>query len=148
MRAVGGIIAGLVVGFIAIIILGVIGLIITFRAPSNLNPYDTNAVIQVVIGMPAGAKIALLVALIVGTMAGVALARRITHRAWAAWTVAALITIYFVLFALSLPLAEWMQAMTIAAPILGALIGNHLERGIAVPAAATTTDVGDAPAEG
>lgn len=146
MRAIGGIIAGLIAGFIAIIILGIVGLIMTYRVPAGLDPYDPNAVIQVVVGMPPGAKIALLIALFLGSAAGAWLARRIAGRAWAAWIVAILITIYFVLFALSLPLAEWMQALTIAAPILGGLIGSHLARGSAAPAAATT-DAGDAPAD-
>ena len=68
-------------------------------------------------------------------LVGAAVAKLIARRAWAAWTVTGLVTVYVVLSVLSLPLEAWMQAVTIAAPLLGGLIGNHFVAGRALEAA-------------
>ncbi len=135
MRAVFGIIAGLVVGYVVLIAIGVAGVGATYSVPGNVNVYSSRQVVELMLSMPAGPKIALLVALFAGTLAGAALAKRISRRAWAAWTVTILYAVFAGLGVLPLPLAGWMQAVTVAAPLLGGLIGNHLVSGSA-PAAA------------
>jgi hypothetical protein len=142
MRAVGGIIAGLVVGYLALILIGIVGVGATYSVPGNVNVYNSSQVVELVLAMPPGPKIALLIALFGGTLIGAALAKLISRRAWAAWTVAILYAILAVLGVLPLPIAGWMQAVTIAAPLIGGLIANHLVKSRApdVPeeAAATT----------
>lgn len=140
MRAVLGIIVGLLAGFFTIILIGIVGVGATYSVPPGLNVYNSRAVVDAVLNMPPAPKIALLVALFGGALAGTALAKRIARRAWAAWTVAGLIAIYVVLSVLSLPLPGWMQALSIAAPLLGGLIGNHLVSGGA-PVADTTPEI-------
>lgn len=134
MRAVGGIIAGLVVGYLALILIGIAGVGATYSVPGNVNVYSSHQVVELVLAMPPAAKVALLVALFGGTLIGAALAKLISRRAWAAWTVAFLYAVFAGLGVLPLPMAGWMQAVTIAAPLLGGLIGNHLVKG--APAAA------------
>lgn len=126
MRAVVGIIVGLVVGFLALVVIGIIGVGATYSVPADINLYDNRAVVELILNMPPGPKIAFAVSLFGWALVGAATAKRIARRAWAAWTVAGLVTVYVILSVLSLPLAAWMQAVAIAAPLLGGLIGNHL----------------------
>ena len=126
MRAVAGIIVGLIAGFVATILIGIIGVGATFSAPAGMDASNPRQVFEAFAAMPQGPKIALMVAWFAGGLVGALVAKRIARKAWAAWTVAGLITAYVVLNTLVLPLPGWMQALSIAAPLLGGLIGNHL----------------------
>lgn len=129
MRAIAAILAGLIAGFVVIILIGVIGLRLTYTVLAGLDPYDGRQVIALLQAMPPAPKLALLAALFGGTLAGAALAKLIARRAsWAGWTVAGLIALYFAFSMLSLPLPGLDQALAIAGPILGGLIGVHLVR--------------------
>ena len=140
MRAVLGIIVGLLAGFLALILIGTIGVGATYSVPAGVDVYKSREVVELILNMPPGPKIALLVAVFGGALVGAAVAKRIARRAWAAWTVAGLIALYIVLSVLSLPLAGWMQALVIAAPLLGGFIGNHLVGG-AAPAADPAAEI-------
>ena len=146
MRAIGGIIAGLVVAVIVTILVGFVGMWLTFTVPANLRPGDTGALLDTLANMAVGPLLALAVAWLLGAVAGAWTARRISARGWVAWTVTLLVAAYVVLNAWILPMPSWMQVVWIAAPLVGGLIGNHLARGGAAPAAATT-DAEEAPAE-
>lgn len=137
MRAVLGIIVGLLVGFLALILIGIIGVGATYTVPADINLYDNRAVLELLLNMPPGPKIAFVVALFGWALVGAAIAKLIARRAWAAWTVTGLVTVYVVLSVIALPLAAWMQAVAIAAPLIGGLIANHLIAA-RLPAAATT----------
>jgi len=95
--------------------------------------------------MPQSAKIALMAAWLVGALVGAATGKLIARRGWVAWTVAALIALYVVLNVLILPLPGWMQALSIAAPLIGGLLANHLVKDAAPAAEATTVE--EPPAE-
>jgi hypothetical protein len=126
MRTVGGIIAGLVVGYLALILIGIVGVGATYSVPGNVNVYSSRQVVELVLAMPPAAKVALLIALFGGTLIGAALAKLISRRAWVAWTVAILYAVLAGLGVLPLPMAGWMQAIAIVAPLIGGLIANHL----------------------
>jgi hypothetical protein len=146
MRAVAGIIAGLVAGLVATILVGIVGVGTTVSAPINANASDPRQVVEAFANMGAGPKIALMLAWLVGGLVGALVAKLIARRSWAAWTVAILIACYVVLNTLVLPLPAWMQALSIAAPLVGGLIGNHLARGGAA-SEADAVDAGDVPAD-
>jgi hypothetical protein len=126
MRAVLGIVAGLVVAYIVLILIGLVGVGATYSVPRGTDLYDGRAVMDLLLAMPAAPKIALLVALFGGTLIGAALAKLISRRAWAAWAVAISYTILGALSVLPLPIAGWMQAVTIAVPVVAGLFANHL----------------------
>jgi hypothetical protein len=128
MRAVAGIVVGLIAGLIATIVIGIIGVGATFTAPAGMNVSNPQQVLEAFAAMPTGAKIALMVAWFGGGFVGALVAKLIARRAWAAWTVAALIAAYVLLNTLVLPLPGWMQVLSIAAPLIGGLIANHLAR--------------------
>jgi hypothetical protein len=139
MRAIAGIIVGLVAGFLATILIGIVGVGATFSAPAGMDATNTRQVLEAFADMPQGPKIALMIAWFGGGLVGALVAKLIARKAWAAWTVAALVAAYVVLNTLVLPLPGWMQALSIAAPLLGGLIGNYLIA--ARDSGAPTTDI-------
>jgi hypothetical protein len=146
MRAVGGIIAGLIAGLAATILVGIVGVGMTHNVSSNVDVSDTRQVLEAFANMGLGPKIALMLAWFAGGLVGALIAKLIARKSLAGWIVAVLIALYVVLNTLVLPLPGWMQALSIAAPLLGALIGNHLVRGGAAPEA-EVVEAGDAPAD-
>ena len=131
MRAILGIVAGLVVGYVALVLIGILGVGATYSVPRGVDLYDGRQVMELLLAMPAAPKIALLVALFGGTLVGSALAKLIARRAaWAAWAVALAYAVLAALSVLPLPIAGWMQALTIALPVLAGLFGNHLVKSV------------------
>ena len=128
MRALAGILAGLVAGFAATILIGIVGIGMTYTPPAGASASNPAEVMATFAAMPTAAKVALMFAWFGGGLAGAAVAKLIARRAWAAWTVTLLIGAYVVLNSIVLPLPAWMQALSIAAPLIGGLIGNHLVR--------------------
>jgi hypothetical protein len=126
MRTVLGIIGGLVAGVAAIILVGMIGVGMTFSVPSGVDPSDTNQVLEAFANAPLATQIAMMAAWFAGGLVGAWVGKRVTHSGAAAWIVAALIAAYVLANVLVLPLPAWVQALWIAAPLLGGLIGNHL----------------------
>jgi hypothetical protein len=129
MRAVAGIVVGLIAGFIATVVIGIIGIGATFTAPAGMNVSNPQQVLEAFAQMPPGSKIALMIAWFSGGLVGALVAKLIARRGWVAWTVAGLAAAYVVLNILVLPLPGWMQALSIAAPLIGGLIANHLVKG-------------------
>jgi hypothetical protein len=147
MRAILGIIAGLIASMVATVVVGSIGVIATLRGPVNGDLTDANGVVEAFANMPLGPKLALMAGWFAGGLAGALVAKAIARRSWAGWIVAGLLALYVLANVLILPLPSWMQVLSIAAPLIGGLIGNHLIRDAAAPAVVSTTDAGDAPAE-
>jgi hypothetical protein len=133
MRSVLAIMAGLVGAALAFVVIGVVGVGATYAPPAGTNLGDSGRMVEILVAMPGGAKVALLVATLGAAIAGAALAKLVAGRAWPAWAVAGLLTCYAALSILSLPVSALGQALAIAAPLVGGLIGNHLvaARGIA-----------------
>ena len=146
MRAIGGIIAGLVVGLVATLLVGIIGLRFTLTIPAGLDTRNPDALLDTLAGMPTGAQLTLALAWLAWALTGAWTARRIAGRAWPAWLLTLLITIYVLLNTLILPMASWMQVIWIAAPLVGGLLGNHLARGARAPGE-EVVEAGDAPAD-
>ena len=142
MRAVAGIVAGLIAGFVATILIGIVGIGMTYTPPAGMNASNPAVVMEAFASMPTAAKMSLMIAWFGGGLVGAALAKLIAGRSWAAWTVTLLIGAYVVLNSIVLPLPAWMQALSIAAPLVGGLIGNHLvrERAAAVVADGETAE--------
>ncbi|HKR24521.1 MAG TPA: hypothetical protein VJS15_04625 [Allosphingosinicella sp.] len=134
MRAIAGIIIGLIVGFAATILIGIIGIGATYSAPPGMEATNPRQVLEAFAGMSQGPQIALMLAWFGGGLVGALVAKLIARKGWAAWTVAVLIAAYVVMNMLVLPLPGWMQALSVAAPLIGGLIANHLVKG-ARPAA-------------
>jgi hypothetical protein len=134
MRTILGIICGLVAGIVAIILIGIVGVGATFSPPAGLDPSDTRQVLEALSSAPVTTHLALMVAWFAGGLAGALVGKLLARTGLAAWTVAGLIAAYVLANVLVLPLPGWMQALWIAAPLLGGLIGNHLVKNAPVTA--------------
>ena len=146
MRAVAGIVVGLIASAIAAIIVGMIVLPATYALPRGLNANDSQQVINALKDIPLSTQVALAFAWLVSAFCGAFVAKLIARRAWVAWAVALLVGIYFALNAMILSQPLWVGAMWIVAPLLGGLIGNRLVGG-AIAYEAVTVDAGDPPAD-
>ena len=59
MRAIAAIVAGLIAGFLVIILVGIVGVGATYSVPAGLDPYDNGQVVALLVAMPAGAQVRL-----------------------------------------------------------------------------------------
>ena len=139
MRALAGIVVGLVAGFLATIIIGIVGGMI-YPSPAGVEIANARQIIEAFVEMPLGAKVALMLAWFGGALVGAFVAKLIARSAWPAWTVTGLIAAYVVANTFVLPMPGWMQALSIAAPLIGGLIANHLVRD-GVPDAVDAADM-------
>jgi hypothetical protein len=149
MRAVMGVIAGLIAGLVAAVIAGVVAIGATFSLPAGLDPTNGDQVGMVFAAMPPATRIALAVVWLVTAFAASSVAKLISRSAAAAWIAALIYTVYFGFDAFLLPLhlPLGIAGLWVLAPLIGGLIGNQLVRGTPAPAAATTDDAEEAPAD-
>jgi hypothetical protein len=140
MRAFAGIIVGLIVGFVATIAIGLlVGIVYPSSASVDLNRPEQ--IIEAFAAMPFGAKLGLMLAWFGGALVGAIVAKLIARKGWVAWTVTGLVVAYVIANVFVLPMPGWMQALSIVAPLLGGLLGNHLVASRDTdPAPAMTTD--------
>lgn len=139
MRGVLGVVTGLVAGIVAMIVIAIVGGLI-FPGATPTEGFTAQAAVAAFPGLPAGAKAFIILSWLGGAITGSAVAKRIARAGWAAWTVAILFAIYVLLTVMILPMPAWMQAVSVAAPLFGGLLGNHLAAGRA-PAEAETEAV-------
>ena len=105
---------------------GLAGGVSTFSLPPGTNASDMAQVIAIMENLPAATQGALAVAWLLSALCGAAVAKLIARRAWAAWTIALIVAIYFGLNALLLPLPVWAKAAWLFGPLLGGLLANRL----------------------
>jgi hypothetical protein len=144
MRAVAGIVVGLIASVIAAIIVGIVALPTTYSLPPGLNANDPNQVINALKGIPPATQIALAVAWLASAFCGAFVAKLIARRSWVAWAVVLVAAVYFALNAFVLKQPLWVYGLWIVACLLGGLIANRLVGDGAAPEA-STVDAGDDP---
>ena len=128
MRAVLGLVAGIVIGFAAMLVIATSGGLI-FPSSARIDGFNAEQIVAAFPTLPMGAKIAIILSWFGGALVGAALAKKIVGRGWAAWTVAGLFALYVVLTVLVLPMPNWLQAIAVLAPLIGGLLANHLVAG-------------------
>ena len=146
MRGVLAIIVGILVGFVAIIAVGVLGDLL-FPSNTQIDGFTSEGAEQLLAAfptLPVGAKLALVLSWFAGALTGAMAAKGIAGRGWAAWTVAGFFAVYVLVTTMILPMPGWLQAIAVAAPLIGGLIGNHLVRE-RVPAATAPAAVAPEP---
>jgi hypothetical protein len=125
MRAVAGLIVGIVAGALAIVLVGYLG---SFVYPMhNADPRDAEAVIEVLKAASVGVQAVFLLSWFAGAFAGAAAARAISGRAWTGWTIAVVLAALLA-FSFFLPLPIWMQTLAPLAPLLGGMAADLLVR--------------------
>jgi len=142
MRAIAAIVAGLLAGGVAMVAVALLGGML-YPSSATVDAYKANQIIDVFTTLPMGAKAAIILSWFAGALVGSAVAKLIARAGWAAWTIAALFALYVLLSVFILPMPGWLQAVAVAAPLIGGLIANHLVKARAPDMpdeAAATTD--------
>ena len=128
LRAILGILAGLVVGVITIMAIETLGHAM-FPSPPGLNPNDPAQLAQMMDAIPVGAKLAVLLAwflgVLVGGIAAMAVSRR---RTWTVWVVASVLFSFAVLNMFLIPHPVWMMAGAVAVALAGGGFATRLVR--------------------
>lgn len=125
MRAVLAVLAGIVAGFVAMILIALAGGMI-FPSTASVDAYNAEQIVAAFPTLPTGAKIAIILSWFGGALIGAALAKKMSGADGAAWTTAGIFALYVLLNVLILPMPGWLQAAAVLAPLLGGLIANHL----------------------
>jgi hypothetical protein len=126
MRAIAGILVGLIAAFFAAVLVGIVAARLTFPVPAGIDAANPRQVLMAFVNIPPATQLALAAAWFAAGLAGAFVARRIGRSGLAAWLVAALVAAYFGLNANILAQPLWVQLLWTAAPLLGGLIGNSL----------------------
>lgn len=132
MRAILGILGGLVAGAAAMLALALVGGMM-FPAPGSVDPSRPQQILNAFETLPEGGKWAILISWFGGALVGAAVAKMIVRRDWAAWLVAILFALYVLASVFILPMPAWMQVVAVVLPLIGGFIANHLVK--AAPAA-------------
>jgi hypothetical protein len=125
MRGLLGVLGGLVaavavamlVSFLGALVLGAPAAVDMSNAASIKETYASLTPAQQFLGVASWA---------LGALVGAYLAKRISGRSWAAWTVAVVISLYQLLSVAVLPMPAVMQVLALALPIAGGFIANRM----------------------
>lgn len=123
MRGVAAIVGGLIVGLIALAIVGFVGGMIFPPEPGTR--IRAGADFGEIFGaLPQGAKMAAILSWAIGAFAGSAVAKLIARRNWAAWVIGLLFLLLAAANLSILPMPGWMKVLGLAGPIVGALLAS------------------------
>jgi hypothetical protein len=127
IRSILAVVAGAVVGFLAIVAVEMVSSLI-YPLPPGVEPYDRAALRELMATVPAGALLMVALAHVLGTAAGAAVAARVARRAPVGHAVAvgALFLAAGVGDLLMLPHPAWFWPVDLAMFPLGAYVGLRI----------------------
>jgi hypothetical protein len=141
LRAIAGILGGFLVGLLG---LGATAYAGGSLYPIPVDPGIANPVQQAQAALPNAPVAALLfIALswfVGGLLAGL-VAKAISGSARVCWVTVGVLTLLCVINIFFAPFPVWMQIASLAAPLIGGLIANHLIRERATPAAVVAAEI-------
>jgi hypothetical protein len=125
-RSLFAVVAGLVVAFVAIMVVEAIGHSI-YPPPAGLDPLTPEGMAAIVAQLPVGAMIAVLVAYMCGGLAGGAVAGRLARgRMVEPALVGTLLTVAALLNVITIPHPLWMSAASVAVQLPAAWVGARI----------------------
>jgi hypothetical protein len=136
MRAFGGLIAGLVAGFLVMMLAGFVGGLM-FPMGAQMDPYDAQQIQSTFASASLGAKFMVVLSWALGALAGAVVAKKLTGADWTAWTIAVIFALYVLASVFVLPMPGWLQAIAVALPLVSGYIATRHVRGR--PAATSDT---------
>jgi hypothetical protein len=140
MRAFLGALAGIVAGIAGLLAIGFVG---GTLFPISIDSHIQGAVEQAVAAIsnaPLAALLFIALSWFVGGLVSAAVAKLIARRPAAAWSAVGILTLLTFANVFLAPFPAWMDIASVAAPLIGGLIGNHLVKGATAPEAATTEE--------
>src|SRR5687767_6090392 len=93
MRAFLAVIAGILAGLAAIVVIALVAGLI-FPSPARIDGFNAEQLVAAFPTLPMGAKIAIILSWFGGALAAAAAAKKIAGRAWAAWTLTGIFAVY------------------------------------------------------
>lgn len=130
LRTVLGILAGLAT-LVVVILLVEAGGMLLYPPPPGIDPSRPDAMTQLVAQLPTGALAMVLLAWVLGALAGGWVAARVARRGFpllAALAVAGFVMAGVVAMVVSVPHPQWLTIGGLALPIPAAWLGAHLAR--------------------
>jgi len=125
LRAVLGIVVGIVAGFAAVMVTQALVNLI-YPLPSGINVFDRQQMAEIFRGLSAGHLALVVLTYLVGGFAGGYVARLIARRRWAAWVPAGLIALTAAVNVFTYPHPIWAQIGGILAPLLGGWLAARM----------------------
>lgn len=125
VRILASIVAGALAAFAVIWLVEFAGHA-AWPVASDVEMRDPEAAARALPAIPLAAKLVVVFAWFVGSLAGGAVAKRITGSWWAAWPVAGLVALAGIMTVLMMPHPVWMQVAAVAAPLLGGFAASHI----------------------
>lgn len=127
MRAIVAIVAGIVAAIAAQV---AIDLLTNWIYPAAVTDmWDRQQMSDAFAARPAAALWLNVLSYFLGGFVGGLVAKLISGKSWAAWVPPALLAFFALVIAFNFPLPVWTWFATLAAPLIGGLIANHLARG-------------------
>lgn len=124
MRSFAAIVAGIVAGFIGLMLVAVVGEAV-FPTSIAVNLRDPAQIKAGFAALPVSLKIVTTLGWFASGLVGGLVAKWISGRIWPVWTVAGFFALYVMANIAILPMPAWMQAASLAAPLLGAALAHH-----------------------
>lgn len=125
MRIFLGLLAGIFAAVLTVFVLEGIGHMI-FPPPDGVDLKDPETIRTLMSDIPLGAKIAVLVAWFVGTIAGGLTAVRVAHAgAWPAWAISGIMGLFIAINLFWIPHPVWMIIGALALTVLGGWIASR-----------------------
>jgi len=123
-RAIGGVLAGIVIAFVVVLAIEMIGIQI-FPQPPGMNPLDSESVRLHLSEISTGSFLAVLVAWTVAAFVGPVVTRRIAGATprWPALTVAALFAALCAYKLATVPMPPWMLPAAVVLVVLASWLG-------------------------
>jgi hypothetical protein len=125
MRGILAIVSGLIAVAVTMMLVSLIGSQLVPSVPA-VNTSSIEAIKSTYAGLGTETWVLMLLSWFLGTLAGAAVAKKISGRSWAAWTIAGLILAYLLLTVVMLPMPDWMKVAALAAPVLAGYLANRL----------------------
>lgn len=124
LRNIGAVLAGLIAGCIGLGLVAFLGGS-AFPTHAEVSLGDPGAIKTVFAELPVQVKLVIMAAWFAAGVVGGLVARWISGRGGPVWTVAILFAVYVAMNIAVLPMPGWMQAASLAAPILGGVIAHR-----------------------
>ena len=130
MRAIAGLVAGLVAAGVAMIAVGFVGNLFVPMSDASVPGRGETLIVALGAG-PIGPQLIVLAAWFFAAFAGAAAARYVSRTAWPGWTIAGLLALLLAASFL-VPLPIWMQVLAVLGPLAGGFLADRL---VALPRA-------------
>ena len=127
IRALVATLVGVVVSVIVVMFVEMAGHVI-YPPPSDINladPADQARLMEVI---PTGAKIAVVVAWFLGSLAGAWVAFRMSPSIWSGWAVGALMVAAGLWTTQMFPHPTWMLVSAVVLPLIGVVLARELHK--------------------